>query len=323
VASVILNKGKTMQEKFLNTLSAIDKTVEDQSSMEQQILLPSYIQSICQDNPELYNTLQQCVRSQQDINAVDDKGFTPLIYAIQTGSAQLVNFVLGLNANPNPSAEAKIPPLSAAIKQKSKAVLETLLACERTDVNQLHSNTQISALCTAVEAGYEDLVNLLLEKGAQPINPCFPKFLPLLHSAIHNKHEKIAILLLKQFPNLIYSTDQEGKTPLHAAVYYQCPKLVDYLLTIPGSLNNTDYYLRTPLWIAACLGDDLTISKLIAHGADYSRGNIDSNGQSVPPIEIAAREGNVKVVSLLINYSHKLAILSKAQHYDTSGMLQS
>lgn len=312
-----------MQEKFLNTLAVMNKSVHDQSTMEQPIQLPSYVQSLCQDHPDLYNTLQKCVRSEQDINAVDEKGLTPLLYAIQTGSTQLVNFVLSLNADPNPSDEAKMPPLIAAIKQQSKAVFETLLACERTDVNQLHSNTGISALCAATEAGYEDLVTLLLDKGAQPINPIFAKFLPLIHSAIHNKHGEIAILLLKKFPDLIYTRDQEGKTPLHAAVYYQCPKLVDYLLTIPDSLNPTDFYCRTPLWIAACLGDDLTIGTLIAHGADYAQGNKDSNGKQVPPIEIAARQGHVNVVSLLINYPHQLEALSKAQHYATSGMLQS
>jgi ankyrin repeat protein len=101
------------------------------------------------------------------VNAAATRGATPLQVACDFGNALAVSCLIEHNADFELSQNGNTPsPLVAAIRQGSKEIVQLLL--------QLGANPdtidpeQISPLAAAVGWGYSEIVQLLLEHGARP-----------------------------------------------------------------------------------------------------------------------------------------------------------
>ena len=77
--------------------------------------------------------------------------------------------------------------------------------------------------------------------------------------------------LLKNDPNLVFSRDEDGFTPLHLAAANGYKSMVEFLLTTKADVNAKDNAGSTPLHQAAADGEHSDIVELLlAHKADVN-----------------------------------------------------
>jgi ankyrin repeat protein len=103
-----------------------------------------------------------------DVHVRTAQGFTPLIEAALSGNADIVRLFLDLGADPNARAELKdtfLTPLLAAVLREQADCVKPLLD-RGADANIQGGPYQRSALLCAATTGNEEIVRLLLAKGA-------------------------------------------------------------------------------------------------------------------------------------------------------------
>ena len=101
------------------------------------------------------------------VDTPNDFGVTPLLEASRNGDAAMVDLLLRSGADPKRShPEGETPLLSAARAGSVPAV--RLLLARGADVNAAETFQQTTALMWAAAEGHTDVVDLLLESGADP-----------------------------------------------------------------------------------------------------------------------------------------------------------
>jgi ankyrin repeat protein len=92
--------------------------------------------------------------------------------------------------------------------------------------------------------------------------------------------------------------DHEGDSVLHWVVREKTYAMLNYLLQKGCNPNISNEDGETPLHLAACLGEDLSVDCLLKHGANATL--LDSNGQT--PLDVAVESGEKKVIDLLAKF---------------------
>lgn len=114
------------------------------------------------------NAVSLCVHTlgYEDINATTNN-ITPLPYAVEHCTADIVALLLYARANPNGSKpKTGECALHLAIERGSEAILALLLATKAIGVDAVIEHSNSTALHLAVVSGKTDMVNMLLMKGA-------------------------------------------------------------------------------------------------------------------------------------------------------------
>ncbi|KAI8741937.1 ankyrin-3 [Biomphalaria glabrata] len=190
-----------------------------------------------------------------------------------------------------------------------------------------HSGRKIvnQAFVRACLAGKEQIVSLLLCKGAD-VNEVSKDDMTPLKAAILSNSYSVVELLLKCGASVKTHTRHREDSILHLAlkrgflpdpvigadkweVKYMTDTNIIKLLIDNGALVNqacTDGYL--PLSLAASAKRDSVVSHLIKKGADVNR--VDTR-YGMAPLMHAAIAGNVHIVKLLLKYGAKLDITDK------------
>jgi ankyrin repeat protein len=121
-----------------------------------------------------------------------------------------------------------------------------------------------------------------------------------LHLAAANGHKAMAELLLNNNSE-VNSKDNAGSTPLHqaAAAEGQPSDLVEMLLAHGATVNSTDKYGLTPLHYAILAGNREVIKVLLTHGANA---NAKDSKYGSTPLIVAVGQGDKEVVELLLAY---------------------
>ena len=119
-------------------------------------------------------------------------------------------------------------------------------------------------------------------------------------SNIHNAAERGDLeavkMLLKKDPNLVFSRDDSGETPLHGAAYEGRREVAEALLANKADVNARNYEGETPLHWAAIAGHLDVAKVLLAAKADA---NVEApNGYT--PLRLAEIEGYHDVVEVLL-----------------------
>jgi ankyrin repeat protein len=118
------------------------------------------------------------------VDAPNDFGVTPLLAASRNGDAPMVELLLRAGADPKRShPEGETPLLSAARAGSVPAV--RLLLARGVDVNHAEKFQQTTALMWAAAEGHLDVVDLLLEAGADPNRQGHVTSLTTRHNADH------------------------------------------------------------------------------------------------------------------------------------------
>jgi ankyrin repeat protein len=212
---------------------------------------------------------------------------SPLFFAIQKNHIELVNFFIEIGCDIN------------AVSGMSERDLykEVVNALRDTGANTRRMTQRaLSPLCVAIYMGHVEIVERLLQAGAEKsINDDNGYVLLLL--AIEKRHYKIITLLLASGVR-INPTEEDRAVPLHKAITQRSQSIVTMLLDAGADLNKKDYRYITPLYVAAKCGVTAIARQLIARGANI---NDLCTEEDATPLHVAALEGHHKVVDLLLS----------------------
>ncbi|WCR58323.1 ankyrin repeat domain-containing protein [Wolbachia endosymbiont of Ctenocephalides felis wCfeJ] len=201
------------------------------------------------------------------------------------------------------------------------------------DVNRRNGQSD-TPLCVACELGNLNVVNMLLEYGADP-NIRGISFVPL-HIAIKENNIDIAKVLLERSAEtddldyrgfsrstiemlLPYASDKQRM--FHYIVKSACkdPSWIDFLNDVLSKDNTHDPtsaidvniigdYNKTPLYIACELGNLDVVNILLRHGA-----NPNVHGTSCIPLHIAIKENKIDIAKALLEHGAKAEELNSLE----------
>ena len=118
------------------------------------------------------------------VDTPNDFGVTPLLEASRNGDAPMVDLLLRSGADPKRAHPEGETPLLSASRAGSVAAVRLLLA-RGADVNAVEAFQQTTALMWAAAEGHTDVVDLLLESGADPNRQGHITSLTTRHNADH------------------------------------------------------------------------------------------------------------------------------------------
>ena len=118
------------------------------------------------------------------VDAANDYGITPLLHASRIGDATMVELLLEAGADPARAHPEGETPLLAAARAGSVPAVRLLLA-RGVDVNAAESFQQTTALMWAAAEGHIEVVDLLIEAGADPNRQAHITSLTQRHNADH------------------------------------------------------------------------------------------------------------------------------------------
>jgi ankyrin repeat protein len=124
------------------------------------------------------------IAAKANLDAANEFGVTPLLHASGTGDAAMAELLLRSGANPSKAHPEGQTPLLAAARSGSVATVRHLLA-RGVDVNHAESFQKTTALMWAAAEGHIDVVDLLLEAGADPNRQGHVTTLTDRHNADH------------------------------------------------------------------------------------------------------------------------------------------
>jgi len=253
----------------------------------------------------LTNMVELLLANKADANAKDIGGATPLMWAAANGRRDVAELLLANKAEVNARDNNGETPLHEAAKDGYKDVAELLLA-NKADVNA-KANDGATPLEWAAATGREGLVELLRQHGGLPGTT--------IHEAAQRGDSTIVKVWLRANPDLVFSKDQEGSTPLIIAAregfkfgemhlvdfadafQERYKRVVELLLANHADVNAKDKQGWTALHWTTFVGTKKGVAELLlANKADVNaKGN---RGET--PLHIAAEHGHRDLVELLL-----------------------
>lgn len=150
-----------------------------------------------------------------------------------------------------------------------------------------------TALTCAAEKGYDAIVDLLMERGADPNLPGRGGWTPLFYAVAHgNSH--IAKRLLEA-GGYLGVRSRSGMTPLHIAARENHEGVAKLLLDLKANIEARDDDGDTPLHFAVMSEHVEVLHLLLDHGACPDT----ANDKLIRPIHLAAQIGSIDAAQLL------------------------
>jgi ankyrin repeat protein len=177
------------------------------------------------------------------------------------------------------------------------------------DINDTKLDSVFTPLGYAAWAGSVEVVEMLLELGANIDAPDSDEATPLSNACRTGRREIVEILLQKTPRPKIDSKDEQGRTPLLVAVHYlnlNSVRIVEMLLKAGASVNQHNKYERSALHVAI-EQSNFEITKLLVE----NKADTKAVYRGLTPLHFAARSGSVEIINFLVN--SKVDIDSEAQ----------
>jgi len=200
------------------------------------------------------------IKEKADIEAVDRRGMTPLLKAIDRGLVSVAEVLLDNKANPNARLSKGLAigstALHLAIRKRNISLVKMLIA-KGADVNGVGAWGE-TPLMRAVVVEDEPIAEMLIAQRAD-VNSKAKTGLTALHIAILNQRKHVTKLLVESEAKVdIYSASALGMTD----------RVRSLIRADRKAAGKAGYYDLTPLhW--ATMGGHLDVMRLlIANGAD-------------------------------------------------------
>ncbi len=242
-----------------------------------------------------------------DINARDQRGATPLMYAAAFGNAGQVKLLLEAGADVNARNAFNA---SALIWAGGDAVKSRMLIERGADVNVRTQQGRTPLLMAAKRQGNGDLIQLLLAKGADPHAAGDASLLPAAQSG----DIEIMRLLIERGADVNAVAYRWGETPLHNAAASGSVQAVRLLLAKGAKIDaalrtgmtavrggtsvETGIGTMTALMWAAPSGSPEMISVLLEAGSNVNAQDI--RGMSSLMLAVASETQDIEVVKRLL-----------------------
>jgi len=181
-----------------------------------------------------------------DVNQMDCRGYTPLMWAAWNGQEGAVRILLGRDdINPNPLDIDGRTPLCLAAENGHEGVVKILLGRDDVSLERLDMFGRI-ALCYAAESGREGVVEILLGRDDVDPNALDSDGRTPLCLAAGNGHEGVVGLLLGRDDVIADKPDVFGRTPLCRAAEGGHEEVVKYCLGGATSILTSQICLANP-----------------------------------------------------------------------------
>uniref|UniRef100_A0A0K6S734 Uncharacterized protein n=1 Tax=Chromera velia CCMP2878 TaxID=1169474 RepID=A0A0K6S734_9ALVE len=225
--------------------------------------------------------------------ATDRRGFSPLSASRANGKTHLVAQVFiqrGKQTEVDADSMDGEILLMAAIEGNQADVVDTLLergvspnACRKSQKQQFlfQPSPQTSAIITAASHGYTDIVEKLLEKGAD-VNVVDKRHqkTPLFIAAEKGRQQTARVLIRRgaylEVKDKVYSA-----SPLWIAAANGHRGIVEDLLDAGGRIDVQDGGGATALWIATVNGHKEVVKLLLEKGADRTNKKMNRTAEEV------------------------------------------
>lgn len=226
------------------------------------------------------------------IDAKRSDSATPLFGAALSGHIEVVRLLLERGADPSTPMDDGRTPLGAAAANGHDAAVEILLnagaACNKITLGA-------TALYWASIPGHLDVVNILLERGADASIVSEDAGAPALSGASYKGHFEIVDTLLRHKSDVAFRTD-EGLTALHDAADQGHSAVVELLIRHEADLDAKTNLGITPLLFAARNNHTQTVGLLLSKGAAIDTWDVCMRSA----LWHAADQGHSEAVKLLV-----------------------
>ncbi|KAG8232601.1 hypothetical protein J437_LFUL010722 [Ladona fulva] len=166
------------------------------------------------------------------------------------------------------------------------------------DVDSETDSNHDTALTLACAGGHDELVELLLSRGADIEHRDKKGFTPLILAATAG-HEKVVDALLKHGADIEAQSERTKDTPLSLACSGGRFEVVDLLLNRGANKEHRNVSDYTPLSLAASGGYINIIKMLLGHGAEINSRTGSKLG--ISPLMLASMNGHTASVKLLLD----------------------
>ncbi|KAJ1705306.1 hypothetical protein NYO67_12541 [Aspergillus flavus] len=254
-----------------------------------------------------------------DLECTNERGWTPLTYAACLGHKDVVRLLLekGADFDNDDHPYGRTPVIWAAMNGHEdvvglllEKVLVLILSIMNIIAHQLYGQpkkeTRVSLGCYlqgrtpvlwAAKREHEDVVRLLLEKGADLETEEKFSYTPLAWAVLEG-HEGLVRLLLEKGADLKHKSF-DGSTPVVYAVTTGHEGILRLLLENGAELEHKDNEGCTAVMLAAKEGHEGIVRLLLEGGADL--GHKDDEGSTVVMCTVLqGHEGAVHVIRLLL-----------------------
>ncbi|KAH7022316.1 hypothetical protein EDB80DRAFT_5992 [Ilyonectria destructans] len=245
---------------------------------------------------------RQLIRAGCNIEARAEQGRTPLYVAADANRPAVVEVLVAHGANPEGTGFES--PLQIAADIGSMPMLKMLLAGRNFPDVDAKSEAGETALGIACGYGDLDMVNCLIDHGADPnIRSGQRTSNTPLQLAASAKNEPVMVELLKRGANPFPELPKES-SPFHTACVGGYVNLVETFFEMVDDVDElVDFewgWYGTPLLQAALGGRLEIVELLLAKGAnpDYKLKSKINNGKTV--IHAAAEGGDIKVLEAIL-----------------------
>lgn len=288
------------------------------------------------------NSVKELINTGTDVNSKNQNGVPALVMAAYLGNAEIVKLLLEGGANVNDRISGgwngfmQYVERVKAGKQPPTLTLNQFIPDMRIDPNNLprligDQEEELNAIMVASFRGYEDVVDLLLERKADLGANTKRGWSPLIFAATRN-YPSIVEKLIKAGAGvdhrdksmntaLIYavlsgsndsvkillangaSTDDKlfspvKYSPLQLAAALKNFQAVQYLVEAGADINFTGLSIKNAFVFAVENGDYQTVKYFVEKGCD-----INTNGLTGPsPLKIAKTKGYKDIAQLLIQH---------------------
>ena len=236
----------------------------------------------------------------KNVNQQDEDGNTALLFAAEYGFEDILNLLIGTGADPNlPDFKKRTPLMTAAYRGKANIVTKLL------EIDSLKKNINAqdkdgdTALIFAAKRGYDNILDLLLQEGADPNLRNFKERTPLMEATKRGKANIVTKLLeIDSLKKNINAQDKDGDTALIFAAKRGSDDIMDLLLQAGADPNLSNFKERTPLMEATKRGKANIVTKLLK--IKTVRDNIDAKDKDEnTALSLANQEGYKQIASLL------------------------
>eukprot|EP00095_Tigriopus_kingsejongensis_P010708 maker-scaffold179_size282488-snap-gene-1.25 protein:Tk10708 transcript:maker-scaffold179_size282488-snap-gene-1.25-mRNA-1 annotation:"ankyrin repeat and kh domain-containing protein 1" len=166
------------------------------------------------------------------------------------------------------------------------------------DLNSETDSNHDTALTLACAGGHEDLVTLLLRRGADIEHRDKKGFTPLILAATAG-HDKVVEILLLHSAAIEAQSERTKDTPLSLACSGGRYEVVEILLSRNANKEHRNVSDYTPLSLGASGGYVEIIKLLLSHGAEINSRTGSKLG--ISPLMLAAMNGHTAAVKLLLD----------------------
>lgn len=197
------------------------------------------------------------------------------------------------------------PPIVRAAQEGSVREIEELLD-QGAKIEQMTSATRRTALAVAAHCGNDDIVGVLLQRGASPRAVDFCGMSPL-HLAASRGHYRVTEQLLHDRADIDCLTP-DRKTPLRLASDEGYEEVAMLLLHRDAKVNARDSQQLTALHAAAKAGDVGMVDILVSNGADVEA----KDAVFMAAIHYAAKGGHNAILETLLKKKSNIECLGTA-----------